>query len=71
MRNCEACGEHIEEYDNIILTDDDEVYHEECCNIYSMGYAVYSNGRFVGETEGKAMKAWFLLGEDEYEGVAE
>ena len=71
MRKCEACGEHVEEYDKIILTDDGEVYHEECCNIYSKGYAVYSDGYFVGETEYKAMDAWLLLGEDEYEEVTD
>lgn len=71
MRKCVSCGEHVEKYDNIIITDDGEVYHEECCDIYSMGYAIYSNGCFVGETGDKAMKAWFLLGEDEYEEVAE
>ena len=71
MRKCEACGEHVEEYDKIILTDDGEVYHEECCSVYSNRYTVYSDGYFVGETENEAMEAWMLLDKDEYEEVAE
>ncbi|WP_373782209.1 hypothetical protein [Jeotgalibaca porci] len=71
MKKCEACGEHIEEYDKIILTDDGEVYHEDCCDIYNRGYVVYVDECFVGETEDGATDAWVLLGKDQYKEVKE
>ena len=65
MRKCEACKENIKKTDRIVRTNDDGIYHEECCNICSNRYTVYSDGFFVGETENKAMDAWMLLDEDE------
>ena len=67
MRKCEACKENIKETDKIIRTNDDKIYHEECCYISIQLYSVFVDGDYVGNTEQSFLYAGWFLRENEYE----
>lgn len=66
LKKCEACGEHFQWKDDVIVVND-EIYHKDCLTIFPTSYFAMLDDNPLGETENEdGSMAIEILDEGEY-----
>jgi len=65
---CHECGEDIKEYDEIVKTDDDYIFHKECVSIVErvVGVMDYGDNFYPVDCDSQIADAWELLKDGEF-----
>lgn len=71
LRHCKQCHEPIVWDDEIIRTDDGDLYHENCCSIFPIRYGVMVDSEYKGNTDDSTQIACLMLDDGEYIDIEE
>ena len=61
IRYCEECTEPIKWDDNIVQTEDGDLYHEDCCFVFPIRYGVVVGDDYKGNAEEDVQTACTIL----------
>ena len=64
--HCKECREPIKWNEEIIRTEDGDVYHEDCCHVFPIRYGVMVDEDYKGNSDDRPQLACTLLHFDEY-----
>lgn len=66
IRYCEECNEPIRWDEEIVQTEDGDLYREDCCCIFPIRYGVMVGDNYKGNTENESEIACSILDYGEY-----
>ena len=69
--HCEECREPIIWDDDIIQTEDGDVYHEDCCAVFPIRYGVMVGDDYKGNSDDEPQTAFLMLDDGEYIDIEE
>ena len=71
IRYCEECNEPIRWDEEIVETEDGDLYHEDCCSIFPIRYGVMVGDNYKGNAENESEIACVVLDDGEYIDIEE